>query len=107
MAKNPIPKMLIQPRVWNAGQSWHYQGVWLVCGRKVRIDIRRNAYDMQSHLRAEVFDPVANNWNELCSQPIEVAACKAISYVDKQEKVMLPFRLDAKALLDEAAVILA
>lgn len=40
-----------------------------VNARKVRLDVRSNAYKSQSHARAFVWDQQALRWNALCEIP--------------------------------------
>lgn len=104
-----MTKTAINPIAYNTDQSWNYQVHFLTGnGVMLRISIRRNAYDNQSHARVEAFDGAGLKWNPLGSIPFETCACKTISYVQKQltGSDMVLFEQDADRLLQMALVIL-
>lgn len=89
----------------NENQSWNYESIHNFMGKKVRIYIRRNAYDIQSFLSAEIFDKKENKWNRLCSIPFKGAACTPVVYVQNHVDIKL-FEADEARLLTKAALIL-
>lgn len=87
----------------NVNQSWEYNSVWMIGKHKVRVEIRRNAYDNQSHRTIYLFD--GQKWNYLWHLPFATAHCKHISYVIKNID-SLAFMQDENELLLEAEKIL-
>lgn len=94
----------ISQRFYNARQSWIYEQIVAIGPRRLRILIRRNAYDEQSYLRGYALDPEKLAWNLLVDRPIEGAACKSVSYIDAANQ--RPFDLDAEDVLKELQAIL-
>lgn len=105
-------------KFYNHDQSWHHETLWKCTIHsedrtatwpprvyKVKVEIRRNAYDDQSYQRAYAFDHTAAKWNLIVNSPIKGAACYDVSYVCKDAKVAL-FHKDAEAVLKEVALIL-
>jgi hypothetical protein len=90
----------ISQQLYNLDQSWNYEKVVAVHDRlKLRVEIRRNAYDNQSYVRGHAFDPVHLRWNLLVDKPISTAACKEENYVKKANPSV--FEQDAKQVLKE------
>jgi len=94
---------LIQKNLYNQNQSWNYlEIIEDTHGNRLRISVRRNAYEEQSHAKVERWD--GNQWQFVTSIPITECACYDISYVTKdpdqtlfeQDAVML--RLYAEAI---------
>jgi len=94
----------ISERCYNQNQSWNYERTVNVDGTKLRVQIRRNAYDMQSFARVHIWD--GSNWNVVCSRPISECTCKTISYVQDKINDGL-FKSDADSILKEAMQIVA
>ena len=61
---------LISERFYNESQSWHYERILNVDGRKYKVYIRRNAYDSHSYLHGYCFDINTTSWQLLVEQPI-------------------------------------
>lgn len=71
----------LSKRTWNASQSWYHERLFMLLNRKVRCQIRRNAYDEQSYARAELFD--GDKWNEIAHLNIQFwpQSLQTLSYV--------------------------
>lgn len=99
----------LDERLWNAQQSWSYEAIYeLTSGRdvhKIRIYIKRNAYDAQSHLKVERWD--GSEWKQMryFAMTAEWFTFK-VSYVD-QRPDWASFRADTEELLDQAVLLLA
>ena len=105
----------LSERTWQASQSWYYEAIWeMTAGdttTKLRIDIRRNAYDEQSHAYVWAWHPQDLKWNHLRSIPVEALACLPITYVTERdrfekEEMIEMFRSDRTTLLQDAAEVL-
>src|SRR5262245_23806588 len=96
----------ISQRFYLQNQSWNFERIVELEGRKVKVEIRRNAYDDQSYLRGFVLDPVHLCWNTLVNLPISGACCRAASYGRKDEPIA-PFERDAAGILAELKKILS
>jgi hypothetical protein len=71
-------RQVISVRTWNASQSWHHEATVRVLAHKIRIRIRRNAYDDQSYAEAQLFT-LENGWKQICHRPISACAVAAFS----------------------------
>lgn len=72
---------------WNSDQSWNARRHYATAdGRRVRVNIRRNAYDHQSFARLEGFDRSAMTWRTVVELPTNEGHFPAhgISYTQKQ-----------------------
>jgi hypothetical protein len=90
----------ISQQFYNAHQSWYFERIVKHGKLKMRVDIRRNAYDFQSWVRGHIFDPVHMRWNLLVDRPIEGAKCAGANYVSTFEDIK-PFEADAESVLKE------
>lgn|SRR3990167_1663496 len=70
---------LLHSRWYLANQSWFYEAVWAVQNRVVRVNVRRNVYDSQSHEHLFLFD--GDKWNLLMARPLNGVRFKPVSYV--------------------------
>ena len=70
---------IIQSDFNNHNQSWSYTQIVEKEGKKLRVRIRRNAFDNQSHALAELW--AGTEWRQVISRPIEVMECRNVSYV--------------------------
>jgi hypothetical protein len=93
-------------KVWNASQSWYYEALWEVVDRKIRVDIRRNAFDHQSGARAQIFDPDQVRWNVIATIPQPQMSCLHLSYAQRNPATPEDFEQDEQRLLDEVKLIL-
>jgi hypothetical protein len=99
----------LSQRQWKGTQSWNYESVVALTSnsgsqRVLKIDIKRDSYDVQSHARAYLFD--GNTWNLLVYLPIEVTALKAHTHLSEQSGLMRAAARDEKTLIDESTAIL-
>lgn len=92
----------ISERVYNQDQSWYYERTVSVGSHKLKIDIRRNAYDNQSYGRVHRWD--GTKWQLVVEAPITELNCSVISYVDKGI-IAGNFGRDGDKLLQEAIEI--
>ena len=93
----------ISERVFNADQSWYFERIILLPNTdKVKINIRRNAYDFQSWARVSRWN--GEEWKNVVDAPITEFNCHKISYVDKGITTK-HFDEDAGKLLMEAMKI--
>ena len=103
--KRPIK--LISQRCYYQDQSWYFERtVSLREGTtksiKLKVSIRRNAYDNQSYARVYMWD--GTKWNQVVNSPITECVCKIISYVNLNITVV-HFEDDYTRLLNEALKI--
>jgi len=104
---------IIQNEVDNRGQSWNFTRI--VKGNtgrglgsvdrgeyKLRVRIRRNAYDEQSYALVERWD--GSKWHEVVKQPIDRCECQSLSYVTRGVTTEA-FENDCKRLLDMAKAV--
>jgi len=96
----------ISERLWMQNQSWFYRRIVMRNGYKLRVDIKRNAYDVQSFARVKVWNRERLSWNWVCGCPITECDCKAISYVKKDPSMDI-FRKDGEKLFNEALQIVS
>ena len=91
-------------KVWNGDQSWNYESLHVVAyDQKIKIKIKRNAYDNQSWSKAYLFD--GNKWNTIVETPHPLMKCLGISYVQKEVKAE-KFYEDEKILLEEVKILI-
>jgi len=89
-------------KVWNAHQSWYYESLILLeDGTKVKVQIRRNAYDFQSFAQVSFFDQTTFKWREVAETPHPQMKCLNISYVQRGITAK-DFEEDEALLLSEA-----
>lgn len=94
-------------KVWKSQQSWNYESLLShPNGKRVRIRIKRDAFDYQSYALAECFDAEANKWNEVASIPYPQMSCLKVSYI-QDTATMKDFQEDEKTLLGEAEIVLS
>lgn len=99
---------LISERCWLDDQSWYYELTLRYadprCGgsRRLRVSIRRNAFDTQSYAKVQQWDGA--QWQNVCSRHISECECKSVSYVDRDVKPE-QFHEDATMLLNDAFLI--
>ena len=96
----------ISERVYNQDQSWYFERTVTVTNSdviiKLRVSIRRNAYNDQSYARVDQW--TATGWERVIDAPIMECDCSAISYTDNKPATCL-FKDDADRLLQEAIQI--
>jgi hypothetical protein len=101
-AKTKTSWLCIEEQCFNQDQSWNYKSVIKVNGVSLKVDIRRNAYDFQSH--AIVYRWDGTKWQNVWSKPITSCNCKSVSYVGKATKD--DFAADAFSLYTTALKII-
>jgi len=94
----------IQEDLWNARSSWNYTAITDHEGTRLRVEIRRNAYDDQSHAICERWD--GSTWQQVTSRPIEVMVSRIESYVTQTADIE-KFRQDADDLRSRALAVIA
>jgi hypothetical protein len=96
----------ISTQFYNLDQSWHYEIIVRVGGVKLRVLIRRNAYDDQSYVRGYAFSEL--KWNLLVDRPIQTAKCEPVSYVQSKDQFDPNlFVLDGESVLKELQEIVS
>lgn len=95
------PTRLGPAKSWSEEQNGRrgYEALWRIGERRVRIGIRVDSYDMQSHARAEIFDPGANAWNVVATIPYPQMASKGKAY--SKTPLTKEFERDEATLLAE------
>jgi hypothetical protein len=93
----------ISERVYQQNQSWYFERTVLIGGEKLKVEIRRNAYDDQSYGRVMKWD--GNEWKQVVHSPIQLLQCRHISYVTSGV-VASHFEKDFGQLFNEAAKII-
>lgn len=103
-----LPQMreALAPNCWNTNQSWNFTSHWHFADHKLRVRIRRNAYDDQSFAEVSKLDPTTGDWNILRSLPIRECVCSTISYIRKGVTAG-DFAADEQALLRAARTLLS
>lgn len=91
-----------------SNQTWRYVAVRkLPAGPKLRITVKRNAYDFQSQAYVEVFSLHELKWNVIVKVTFtNRLKSHAVSYVDRTPRIDL-FREDADMLFDRAIAVLS
>ena len=93
-------------RLFKRDQSWCYEAIWALCGRKIRVMVTRNAYDQQSFCKAQSFDEVSSEWKFLCEVPFEKARhCYGVNWTNA-EADQSRFEQDADDVIEKVCRIL-
>lgn len=98
-----MKQKLISEQLYNQNQSWYFIKIIEIQSHKIKVDIRRNAYDNQSHATIERWN--GSEWKLVYQKPIMDCKCKVVSYVEKNVEKTL-FEADANELIDTAIKIL-
>lgn len=95
------------PNFYNVEQSWYLKQHFEFKGFKVRIIVKRNAYDNQSSAIAQVLDVSVPKWNTIASIPYTQMMANG-SYVLKElaQSQKQTFFLDADELKKQVEFIL-
>ena len=102
----------IDERIWNERDSVEYTWIGALPvvvfeaggSSRIRVRIRRNAYDFQSWAIAELWDDT--KWNQVVTLPFTSAlSCHAVSYRDGATGAarlapIIPFQVDRDRLLE-------
>lgn len=92
----------ISERFYQQSQSWIYDRIvsWDNLSEskaRIRVEIRRNAYDDQSYIHGFVYSLTSMQWNLLVTKPIQQALCRDVSYTNSNPNKTL-FVCDAEAV---------
>jgi hypothetical protein len=71
----------IDEQCYKRDQSWYYHSVIKVNGQSLKVEIRRNAYDIQSYANVSRWD--GKQWSIVWKKPINACNCKSVSYLGK------------------------
>lgn len=99
-----LESMILKKRLWQSGQSVYYEALCEVGNRKVKIDIKRDSHDYQSHALALLFD--GDKWNQIAAKPYVNLECLSVGAYSKNPPEE-PFDKDKNDLIDEVKMILA
>lgn len=89
----------ISERCYCQDQSWWYERIVKIpTNRKLKVEIRRNAYDVQSYAKVEIWS--GTKWEEVVKVPITLCECQRISYAS-DTVLAEDFHADANRLLNE------
>ena len=91
--------------VYRGSQSWCYKAVWEYGEERLKVDIKRDAYDCQSHARAYVWSRSKQEWSPISDIHISQSEFKSISYVS-DNVTAANFERDEEALLDRALTVI-
>jgi hypothetical protein len=96
----------MEHRLFKRDQSWCYEAIWALCGRKLRVMVTRNAYDNQSFCKVQAFDDATTEWKFLCDLPFEKARhCYGVNWTNT-EADQFRFEQDADDVIEKACRIL-
>lgn len=85
-------------------QSWNYREIYTQGPHKIRVSIKVDSYNFQSHAKVEVWHGAA--WSIIHTIPYSnMASIKGVSYVDSICKVNA-FAADRDELVEKASQIL-
>ena len=99
--------------MWNTPYAWCYEALFSYSryvpykgshSKKIRIRLKRNAFDFQSFGIAEIFNETESRWNEAASIPPPELCCLQVTYVGKATPE--DFKQDEEGLLKEVKIIL-
>lgn len=99
-----VKTKVISEQFYNQNQSWYYVRIIEKDSHKMKVFIRRNAYDNQSCAQVERWD--GTKWQFVYDKPIMECQCKVVSYVQTDAKKD-KFSLDADELLKTAIQIVS
>lgn len=79
----------LDERIFQTRQSWEFLGIYKLDNgcetpKKVKIEIRVNAYDFQSYAHSSIWNAKDEKWSRVADIPYaEMESVSNISYVDK------------------------
>lgn len=94
---------IIQDDHYQANQSWCLDRIYSLGQHRIRVKIRRNAYDEQSYAVVESWH--MSGWQQIAHRHISFLACKTVSYQGKDGQRAL-FDKDATVLYHMALAVL-
>ena len=88
MAKVPKRVHIEPAHCFKGDQDWSLREVYTQGKFKVRIRIRRNAYDFQSYAVAEVWSESELKWNQVHTIPYsQMKTLAEVTYVDRATSI--------------------
>lgn len=64
-------------RAWKGPQTIEYESTWITDDEfRLRVQIKRDFYDFQSHLRCQIWSPSQGQWNEISTLPLDHSKIK-------------------------------
>ena len=93
---------IVSARVWRGRQSWHFETIVRRHSAVFKVDIRRDAYDHQSHAIVSKWD--GDQWHNVVSNSIGECACASVSYM-RDGITVDDFLPDAHRLLETAMLV--
>lgn len=90
---------MIEVKTWKGQQSVHFRKIVKLNTFKVKLEIKRDSYAMQSFAVAHVFDVVTMDWNLLYSIPYPHMKTKEGLMYGGEEITTVPFKDDSEALM--------
>lgn len=103
---------LLSEKLYSADQSWIYETLWDLPAKdhRIKVVIRRNAYDSQSYGRAYLFSASESKWNEVAHTSGLKLKCKDASYAMDEQRIIREYKKqfsqDTNDLLQEVKLIL-
>jgi hypothetical protein len=100
---NPNRRTLIRLNhdVYRGRQSWHFTAVWQYGNECLKVDIKRDFYDFQSHVRAFVWSRPKMDSSPIAEIHISQAECRRISTASGSISTA-DFERDEEMLLERA-----
>lgn len=104
-----LPKSKVQTldeRTWQGSQSWNFEGVYRLIGspHKLRVSIKRDSYNAQSHARIEIWSQAELKWNFVRALPWEQTTTFG-TFAYQNSAPTAEFATDTQELLELAADI--
>ncbi len=98
-------------RVWRYAQGWQYEALWTIDGMRVRINFKRDSYDEQSYMRAQVWSEAQCEWNwaanaVFSNSNVRVIAARTDQNELQSEQVYKALVSDEERLIKEVQLIL-
>ena len=98
---------VIEETVSKGDQDVHYLLIGNMDGNKVRVMIRSNSYDFQSHAKAEVWSKTDMRWNPVTHRPFGAMQTPfKLCYNKDNWNRVDHFREDCRYLLGQVAAII-
>ena len=97
---------IVSELLYNRSQSWYYTYIEKNDYGKLKVEIRRNAYDEQSYIHGFVFSPKDMQWNLLIDYPLShFPTIERISYVHMNVQ-QEPFEIVRQKIVSELLTII-
>lgn len=95
----------LQQDVYRGRQSWHYTALWQYGEQCLKLDIKCDSYDFQSHLKTFVWSRPKMEWSPVAEIPISLAECRQISPATDHINAS-DFEQDEQLLLERALMVI-